>query len=145
VVVNCLGDIVDPATGGVIAGMLDEKRQGILGARRFLESMLPGESALSDNTTIGVVATNARLGKAQARRVAMMAHDGFARAIVPVHTMSDGDSIFCLGTGQVPADITLVGALASEVMARAIVNAVCHAESLFGLPAFRDLARATRG
>ena len=82
-----------------------------------------------------MVATNAILTKAMATRVAMMAHDGFARTINPVHTLGDGDVVFALGTGAVPADLNRVGALAALVMSQAVVNAVRAAESLGGLPA----------
>jgi L-aminopeptidase/D-esterase-like protein len=93
------------------------------------------------NTTIGVVATNARLNKAIATRVAMMAQDGYARAIIPIHTFGDGDVTFCMSTGKLQADPNRVGAIAAWVMARAVVKAVKAAESLHGVPACRDLAK----
>jgi L-aminopeptidase/D-esterase-like protein len=94
------------------------------------------------NTTIGVVATNAPFNKTQMTKIAQMAHDGYARAISPVHTMSDGDTIFSMSTGtaNVRADVSAIGAIAAVVMSRAIVRAVMQAMSLpeFGLPAYRD-------
>ncbi len=94
----------------------------------------------SQNTVLGVVATNARLDRAQATRVAQMAHDGIARAVVPAHTLYDGDTIFALSTGTLSrGEVTVVGALAAQLMAQAIVNAVRHAVSAGGLPAHRDL------
>src|SRR5262249_55374281 len=95
-----------------------------------------------EHTTIGVVATNAKLTKAEAQRMALMAHDGFARAITPVHTPFDGDTIFALATGarSEPAPVFLVGALAADVMATAIVRAVREATGVAGVPALRDIA-----
>jgi L-aminopeptidase/D-esterase-like protein len=96
------------------------------------------------NTTIGVVATNAPFTKTQMTKIAQMAHDGYARAINPVHTMGDGDTIFSMSTGtaKVKADVTAIGAIAATVMARAIVRAAMMATSLpdLGLPAYRDYA-----
>jgi L-aminopeptidase/D-esterase-like protein len=145
VAVNAVGDVLDPATGQLIAGARTDDGRALADARRLLRTVgfkplaRPGES-----TTIGVVATNATLDKAQARKVAQMAQDGFARAIVPAHTPLDGDTIFALATGRLPggADVMTIGALAAEVMAHAVVRAVRAATGLPGLPAARDLAPA---
>jgi L-aminopeptidase/D-esterase-like protein len=96
----------------------------------------PGE-----HTTIGVVATNARLTKAQASRMALMADDGYARAIYPAHTEGDGDTIFALATGRWDrtASITVIGALAADAMAQAVVRAATQATGLPDIPAARDL------
>src|SRR5262249_2566462 len=93
------------------------------------------------NTTLGVVATNARLTKTEAKRVAEMAHDGLARAIAPSHTPVDGDAIFSLATGAKtgPADVGVVGALAAAAIAEAIVRAARQATGVQGYPAARDL------
>lgn len=90
------------------------------------------------NTTIGVVATNGKLSKAQAHKVAQMAHDGFARSINPIHTMFDGDTIFAMATGEIEADINLIGTLASEVMSMAITNGVKSAKGWGNLLAWQD-------
>lgn len=94
------------------------------------------------NTVIGVVATNARLSKAQAQKVAMMAHDGIARAVIPAHTMFDGDVIFSLATGQVPletpAELSHLGAVAADVFARALIHGVLKATSAGGLMSYHD-------
>ena len=92
-------------------------------------------------TTIGVVATDAVLDKAQCRKLAAMAHDGLARCINPVHTPFDGDTLFALATGAsgLSGNLTLIGTLAAEVTARAVLNAIFHAAGLPGLPAARDL------
>ena len=139
VVVNAVGDVIDPATGAVLAGVRGPGGE-LLDARRLLRGEAPPPSPF-ENTTIGAVATNARLTKAEATKVAQMAHDGLARAIVPVHTPSDGDVVFALATGarEGGSDAGRVGALAAEVMAEAIVRAVRAARSLPSIPAARDL------
>lgn len=141
VAVNAVGDVVDPATGQVVAGVRTEDGRGLADARRLLRSEGEGGGEAGANTTIGLVATNATMTKAQATKVAQMAQDGLARAIYPAHTMGDGDTVFSLATGALegPADVTLVGALAADVMAEAILRAVRAAEGLPGLPAVRDL------
>ncbi len=143
VAVNAVGDVIDPATGQVVAGVRTEDGRGLADVRTLLRSgaLLRREPRGRENTTIGVVATNATLDQAQATRVAQMAHDGFARAISPVHTPSDGDVIFALATGAMEgsSNLTVIGALAAEVMADAIVRAVREATGVEGVPAVRDL------
>ena len=142
VAVNAVGDVIDPATGQVVAGVRNADGKGFADARRLIRSgalaRRPGE-----NTTIGVVATNATLTKAEATKVAQMAHDGYARAISPAHTMADGDTVFALATGTLAGEgnATLVGALAAEVMADAIVRAATQATGIPGIPAVRDLPK----
>ena len=127
VAVNAIGDVLDPTTGEVLAGM----RSG--NTMKWMKEHRP-RPAVSENTVIGVVATNARLTKAQATKVAQMAQDGLARVIRPAHTMFDGDTLFALGTGEKEADVSLVGAFAAEVMAEAILRAVKMAAPAGGLP-----------
>ncbi len=140
VAANAVGDIIDPTTGQVIAGVRTPNGEGLADARRMLRAGTASRSS-GENTTIGVVATNARLTKAQATKVAQMAQDGVARAIVPAHTPWDGDSMFALATGSYEgtADVARVGALAAEVVAEAIVRAAHAATGLPGLPAAADL------
>jgi L-aminopeptidase/D-esterase-like protein len=141
VAVNAVGNVVDPRIGHIIAGA----RQ--IGGGFFEEFASSPRTALSSiaelaagtNTTLAVIATNAALDKASATKVAQMAHDGLARAIRPIHTQMDGDTIFALSLGKVRADVSQLGALAAEVLADAVVNAVMAAEPLGGLPAARDL------
>jgi L-aminopeptidase/D-esterase-like protein len=142
VAVNARGDVIDPATGAVVAGVRTEDGRALADARSLLRRGLPTPSARGENTTIGVVATNAVLTKAQANLVARMAHDGLARAIAPVHTPMDGDTVFALATGRRAGtvDVGLIGALAADVMAQAILNAVRHAEALPSLPSARSLS-----
>ncbi|MGO9310879.1 MAG: P1 family peptidase [Spirochaetia bacterium] len=142
VAVNCNGDVSDPDTGEVLAGTLTVDRSRIAGAMDMIMGNTAGfKEGLPTNTTIGAVATNGALTKATATRVAMMAHDGLARTIVPVHTLGDGDVIFALGTGSVAADVSRIGALAAWVMSRAVANAVRAAESLNGVPSSREVGR----
>lgn len=142
VAVNALGDVIDPATGRPLAGARTADGRRLLGTREaLLRGELPAPLQPGSATTIGVVATDARLTKAQAQKIAQMAHDGLARSINPVHTMGDGDVLFALGTGAAgrPADTTLLGALAAEVTARAVLRAVQAAQGLPGLPSAAEL------
>jgi L-aminopeptidase/D-esterase-like protein len=142
VAVNCLGDVIDPENGEIIAGVLSEDRKDFANTMSFLRNFpQKTKDNFSKNTTIGVIATNAKLTKAGAAKVAIMAQDGYARAIIPSHTMFDGDTIFCMATGEIEAGVNVVGAIAAEVMARAIVKAVKNAEPLFGLKSYQDLFR----
>jgi L-aminopeptidase/D-esterase-like protein len=142
VAVNPLGDVIDPDSGAVIAGARADGAS-LADARRLLRSgaatiLSPPQAG---NTTIAVVATNARLTGAEATRVAQMADAGLARAIVPVHTIADGDTVFALATAgwRGAADVTTIGALAADAVAAAIVRAVREATSAGGVPAARDL------
>lgn len=141
VAVNAVGDVVDPATGRVVAGVRTADGLGLADARTLLRSGELSAARPGENTTIGVVATNARLTKVEATKVAQMAHDGYARALSVTHTMSDGDAIFALATGVLDRDVnvSLVGALAADAMADAIVRAARAATGVPGYPAARDL------
>lgn len=144
VAVNAVGDVIDPSTGQVVAGTRSEDGKALADVRKLLRAGgLPAGTAprAGGNTTIAVVATNARLSKADVSRMALMADDGLARAIVPSHTVGDGDTVFALATGRWTGDAsaTVVGALAAEALAEAIVRAVSQAEPLGGLPSARAL------
>jgi L-aminopeptidase/D-esterase-like protein len=130
VAVNAIGDVVDPSSGMKIAGLRSGTTLEWLKNKQI-------DSLVKSNTVIGAVATNARLTKAQATKVAQMTQDGLAQAIRPAHTMFDGDTIFALATGEVEADVSTVGAFAAEVMAQAIVRAVKMASSAGGLPGLK--------
>jgi L-aminopeptidase/D-esterase-like protein len=124
---NALGDVVDPQTGAVLAGARTEDGQQRLNIRNaILRGEVPTPLLAGTNTTVGVVATDAILTKAQAHRLAQVSHDGLARAINPVHTMSDGDALFALGTGASgkTTGMMVLSTLAAEVTARAIVQAI---------------------
>jgi L-aminopeptidase/D-esterase-like protein len=141
VVVNAIGDIIDPSTGRVVAGVRTPDGKGLADARKLLRAGRPAPAVPGQNTTIGVVATNARLQKVQATKMAQMAHDGLARAISPAHTPGDGDTIFALATGDhaAAADVGTIGALAAEMVAEAVVRAALEATGIPGYPAARDL------
>ena len=139
VAVNAVGDVVDPETGAIVAGVRGEG-DVFLDARRILrEEGAPDEPG--GNTTIGVVLTNAVLTKAQATKIAQMAQDGLARAIVPSHTPSDGDTMFVLGDGLWTGNVQVgrVGAIAADVVSAAILDAVRSARGLPGIPSVSDI------
>jgi L-aminopeptidase/D-esterase-like protein len=147
VAVNAVGDIHDPDTGAIIAGARHPSGVGWLRAGQ--QPAMPQIALFAGgNTTIGVIATDAALSKAGLAKVAQMAHDGYARAIRPIHTPFDGDAIFALSTADGEATgneaflLDLVGELSARAMERAIVKAVKAATSLGGVPALRDLAWA---
>jgi L-aminopeptidase/D-esterase-like protein len=142
VAVNAAGDVIDPESGRVVAGVRAADGKSLADVRQLLRSgALAPVAAPGQNTTIGVVATNARLTKAQAGRLAIMGDTGIARAIVPSHTPGDGDTVFSLATGRWPGDanLTVIGALAADAMAEAIVRAAAAARRSGGLPSARDL------
>ena len=151
VAVNAVGDVVDPQTGRVLAGArADDRRTPLDCMAAICDGQLPAALMAGMATTIGIVATDAKLGKAQVNKLASMAHAGLARCINPVHTATDGDALFALATGragadqQSPAGLTVLGALAAEVTARAVVNAVRAATGLAepDIPSCRDLGLA---
>lgn len=140
VAVNAVGDIIDPTTGAVVAGARNPDGS-IADVRKLLrEGAVMAQPRAGENTTIGVVATNATLSKTDANRFALMADDGFAKAIVPSHTVGDGDTVFALATGRWTGEVslTVLGALAAEAMAEAIVRAVSMADSIPGVPSARE-------
>jgi L-aminopeptidase/D-esterase-like protein len=141
-VVNAAGSVYDRRTGLAVAGVRTADGNGVANPFELIRAPGGGEPAELSNTTIGVVATNATLTKAQALRVAIMAQDGFARAIFPSHTPGDGDTIFVLATGTIgPGNVSRIGSLASEAVSDAIIRAVTQATGVPGFPAVRDLRR----
>ena len=142
VAVNAVGDVVDPGTGAVVAGALAPDGKTFADARKLLRGGAQTAGKVGQNTTIGVIATNARLTKVQATKVAQMAQDGLARAIYPAHTMGDGDVVFALATGGIDNDdVSRIGALAADAMVEAILRAVRAAKSIPGYPAAGDIGR----
>ncbi len=140
VAVNCLGDVLNPVTGEVLAGVLQKDGSAILNTEDIMvENIADRTIGFTANTTLGTVVTNAGLTKSQATKVASMAHNGYARTIRPAHTMVDGDTIFAISTGQIPADISVVGMLAARVVGQAVLRAVLMAEPLMGFKCARDL------
>ncbi|WP_255593456.1 P1 family peptidase [Achromobacter sp. ES-001] len=141
VAVNAVGDVLDPATGRILAGARTADGKQLLDTRAaILAGDLPRSMRPGTATTIGVVATDATLTKAQAQKIAGMAHDGLARSINPIHTMLDGDTIFALGTGTSgkPGNVMLLGVMAAEAMAIAVQRAILAARAVEGFPAAVD-------
>ena len=139
-VVNAFGDVLDHESGELLAGVRTEDGRQLANAAANLLNLEVLRGFSGANTVLGVVATNAKLSKAELTRVAQMAQDGVARAVVPAHTLYDGDTVYALSSGAYAGvEVTVVGALAAQVMGQAIVNGVLHAEGLAGLPAHRDL------
>lgn len=144
-VVNAFGDVIDPETNTILAGtrkiLQKSTKNGSPKFTNTFETMIKpvGKLALrigiKSNTVIGVVATNAKLNKAQAKRVAMMAQDGLARVICPAHTMLDGDTLFALSTGNKRSDLSTLGAYGALVVANAILSGIRNAQSAYGFPA----------
>lgn len=143
VAVNAVGDVVDPASGRIVAGACGPGGDFLDSVRRLRHGIgadAAGTLALG-NTTLAVVATDAPLNKEQATKLAAMAQNGLVLAVRPANTMFDGDAVFALATGRGPAaDLNVLGAVAADVLSRAILRAVRQAESLFGVLAVRDLA-----
>jgi len=155
-VVNAFGDVIDPRTGRIVAGARSTRFGPVQigepgGFVDTLELMKTGigrtllQFVTRSNTVIGVVATNARLSKAEATRMAQMAQDGVARAIRPAHTMLDGDTLFALSTGNKRTDLSVLGAVAAEVVAEAILRAVYQARAAGGLPGLAEDEAGTAG
>lgn len=148
VAVNAVGDVIDPATGAVVAGARDAEGRRPMGATAaILRGDLPAAMRAGMATTIGVIATDATLTKAQCKRLAGNAHDGLARTIDPIHTMFDGDTIFALATGKsgLTGNMMALGAIVPHVMAAAVLHAVWAARGIVGpglpsLPAATELA-----
>lgn len=152
VAVNSLGSVLDPASGLFWEARLELNGELGPAGRRPVTLPAPQEPRAAGNTTIGLVATDAKLSKSQARKLAQMAHDGLARAIRPAHTMFDGDTIFCLATGQrdLPDTpgffaapqaqaINELGRAAADCFCRAVMRGVAAAHSLGCMTALRDL------
>jgi L-aminopeptidase/D-esterase-like protein len=141
VAVNAVGDVLEPTTGKILAGARKPDGSGFMDSIAQIRLGYSVELAAGENTTIGVVATNAAFDKTQMTKIAQMAHDGLARTINPAHTLADGDTIFAVATGAVKTrgGHGAIGALAAEVMAEAIVRAVKSARGLPGLPGYGEL------
>lgn len=140
VAVNALGDVYDWKNGCKVAGLLADDRKTFLDTEQVAcQKIDVVENKFVANTTLGVVITNAQFDKMRLCKIAGMAHDGYARAIRPVHTTADGDSIYAVSLGTVQADQDVVGALGAQVMAEAILRAVRAARPAYGLPAVSEL------
>lgn len=140
--VNSYGDIFEWKTGRQIAGLLNESKNGFRStADEMYKSYKVVDNKFTGNTTLGVIITNAAFDKIQLSKIAGHAHNGYARAIRPVHTSADGDSIYALSTGSIKADMDMVGTLAADVMAEAVAAAAKSAESAYGFLSSSDILK----
>lgn len=141
VAVNCLGDVVDPSNLNILAGAYDRNNKKFLDTEKIIIDNLENpKNPFKGNTTIGIIVTNANFTKAEANKVASMAHNGYGRTMRPAHTMFDGDTIFTMSTNKVKADVTTVGMLSANVMEKAIIRAIKSAQGLFNIPSYSDLS-----
>lgn len=128
IAVNAFGDVYE--NGQVIAGVLNDDKTNFLNTYDLMKKGVNKGGFNIDNTTIGAVVTNAKLSKAECKKISQMAHNGFAKSIFPIHTPHDGDTIFTLATGEVETDITLLGSIASEVVEKSVISAIKNASKL---------------
>ncbi|MCD7893902.1 MAG: P1 family peptidase [Erysipelotrichaceae bacterium] len=136
VAVNACGNVVDYQSREILAGTYNKQKHAFIDLDNAMQNIRQTPGA---NTTIGCIVTNVKLDKAQCTKIASIAHNGYALAISPVHTMSDGDTIFVMSTNEIEAEVDVVGILATKVMAIAINNAVRKAKSAYGLLAYQDI------
>ncbi|MGL5822819.1 MAG: P1 family peptidase [Sarcina sp.] len=137
--VNALGDIKDPDTREILAGAI-KNNKFINTQEAFINNLSKPNTAFKGNTTIGAIISNAKLTKAENKKIASMAHNAFARTIYPAHTMFDGDTIFSLSQGENVFDISLLGTLAAQVMEQAVINAIKSAQGIHGFKSFKDIS-----
>lgn len=142
VVVNAFGDIIDNQTGKIIAGLRGEENPNVFA--NTVECLKKGQTKKQfgmENTTLGVIATNAQFTKREITKVAQMAQGGLIKTISPVHTTFDGDLVFALATGKVDADVNRVGVLAEFVLAEAVKRGIKKADGFGKIPACKDFVR----
>ncbi len=139
VAVNAFGDVYE--NGKVIAGTLDNSKTNMLNSYELMKMGISKGGFNIDNTTIGIVVTNGKLDKAQCKKVSQMAHNGYAKSIFPIHTPHDGDTIFTMATGEIETDVTLLGSLATEVIEKSILNAIKNADTIKGIPSYKELVK----
>ena len=140
VAVNAVGDIIDPASGRLVAGARGDDGRPIGAAMAMLNGTRPVSPLTAAATTLAIVATDARLSKSAAKKLAQISHDGLARTIKPVHTPFDGDVVFSLATGAagIDGELNLLGVMAAEVVEQAVLRAIFAAAGWPELPGWRD-------
>jgi len=142
VAVNCLGDVIDYKTGNILAGVLNETHTEFIDTSKImLDNIEQKKNLFSGNTTIGTIITNAKLTKSKANKIASIAQNGYAKTIRPAHTIFDGDTIFVMSTGKVEADISTIGMLATDVLAKALISAIKNTDSLYGVLSYKEFNR----
>lgn len=139
VAVNSFGDIYDHRDNKQIAGVYDYENKKLLSSVEIMKKNNISLKFTGENTTIGLIATNGTINKAQGNKIAQMGHNGFARSINPIHTTNDGDTIFTMGTNKIEADVNLIGLLGQEAMSRAVSNAVKSADSYGELFSYKSI------
>jgi L-aminopeptidase/D-esterase-like protein len=140
IAVNCLGDVVDPSTGKIIAGALKEDKKSFANTEEVMILRYSDKkNQFNGNTTIGVVITNGKFSKTEMNKIASMAHNGYGRTMRPAHSMFDGDTVFTMATGKIEADISVVGLLAARVVEQAVLRAIKNADSVLGYKSYKDL------
>lgn len=137
IAVNAFGDVYE--NGQVIAGVLNDEKTDFLNTYDLMKKGVNKGGFNIDNTTIGVVVTNAKLSKAECKKISQMAHNGFAKSIFPIHTPHDGDTIFTLATGEVETDITLLGSIASEVVEKSVISAIKNASKTNNILSYNEI------
>lgn len=137
VAVNAVGDVRSVRNSEILAGAIDPNTDCLIDSMTLLKNMDPRDY-LGANTTIGAIGVNAKLTKAEATKVAEVAHNGIARSIYPAHTMADGDTLFTLATGNSCYAIDLISNLAAQMVEEAIINAIKTAESVANIPSYRS-------
>ncbi len=139
IAVNAFGDIYED--GKVIAGVLNDDKTQLLNTYEIMKKGFIKGGFSINNTTIGIVVTNANLTKAQCKKISQMAHDGYAKSIFPIHTPHDGDTIFTMATGEIDVDndVTLLGSLATEVVQESIIKAIKNAQSVKNIISYNEL------
>ena len=137
IAVNAFGDVYE--NGQVIAGVLNDDKNDFLNTYDLMKKGVNKGGFNIDNTTIGAVVTNAKLSKAECKKISQMAHNGFAKSIFPIHTPHDGDTIFTLATGEVETDITLLGSIASEVVEKSVISAIKNASKTNDILSYNEI------
>lgn len=137
IAVNAFGDVYE--NGQVIAGVLNDDKNDFLNTYDLMKKGVNKGGFNIDNTTIGAVVTNAKLSKAECKKISQMAHNGFAKSIFPIHTPHDGDTIFTLATGEVETDITLLGSIASEVVEKSVISAIKNASKTNNILSYNEI------
>lgn len=137
IAVNAFGDVYEK--GQVIAGVLNDDKNDFLNTYDLMKKGVNKGGFNIDNTTIGAVVTNAKLSKAECKKISQMAHNGFAKSIFPIHTSHDGDTIFTLATGEVETDITLLGSIASEVVEKSVIRAIKNASKTNDILSYNEI------
>src|SRR5581483_127111 len=146
VVVNAFGDVLDPKSGEIIAGVRNSQDgKEFPGSVNLFKQGVMRKIEPSENTTLAVVATNINFSKSELIRVARIGQTGIARVVFPSHTTSDGDLVFAVSCGNLEGDANVVGIIAAELISEAIIRAVKSAKNLGGIPSWKDIRKLMQG